>query len=408
MAGGLGAVVADPVLSWARPDGWQCLAAPGWLYGEALLPPLEAVEDEIGGAALGIGVDSADHVQIGFRLDGVLRVIEFGYAWRERYEGWADRMVQDWGKAWRRGGADGLGRWAAGLDMESPSPMGVRGVLWARHKRPESFVFALLDVLGLGPEPSTPPWWVLAVPGAGYAVRARDLTLPVSLVPEADEASRDEVVLAFTDAGSGVYDLRTASWLVHPAPSYLAVLALLAEELERRGWTRDPHAPAFHPAGACAPPEATSQLPTHLAWPGRPPGPAPTKHAAGVTVAPDVYGPPSEFGWDGWDTDPCFLVRYDDVDGAASALERIQDRLMCVDDEGTELSTTELWGGWPNYTPNCVFEVERREDGAEIFVDTKGGLSGPMRRTMLRILTTELRTTGLTAHVARAGHDSSA
>lgn len=398
MTGGLGDVVADRELSWARPDGWQCLVAPGWLYGKELLPPVEAVEDEVGGAVLGIGVDSAQHVQIAFRLDGVLRMIAFGDAVRATHYGWREQMVQDWGSSWRREGAVALCRWAADRGIEPPSPMGVYGALWARHRRPESAAFALLDVLGLGPGPN-PPWWVLAVPGARFAVRARDMVLPVEPAPGANEGSRDDVVVAFVATGVGVYDLGTRAWLVPPDPSYGKVLDRLVEELEARGWTQ---APAGSPAGMCALHETTARALEPLAWPGRATvTPAPSEHGKGVTVAPDIFGPPSDIDWDGWDTGAAFFVRSLDVEGAADALQRVKDRLMCVDDQGTELTEEEL-ASTDRYTPNWVSEVERRKDGAEIIVDTKGELTGPMGRTMLRILTRELRAAGLTAHVASA------
>jgi len=123
-----------------------------------------------------------------------------------------------------------------------------------------------------------------------------------------------------------------------------------------------------------------------------------------VTVAPDIYGPPSELDWDGWDTGAAFFVRSTDVDGAANALQRIQERLLFVDDQGTELTEAE-WESTDRYTPNYVSEVGRREDGAEIVIDTKGELTGPMGRTMLRIVTAELRAAGLTAHVSWRGYD---
>ncbi|MGW6128856.1 hypothetical protein ACWFNE_02390 [Cellulomonas sp. NPDC055163] len=387
---GLGAAVPDPELSWRRADGWQCLAPDGWLWFHQLVPPVEAVEEEVGGPALGIGADGFQHVRIAFRHDGRSRLIAWGDSSTGSFEHWRDRMVQEWGENWRAEAANALWRWAAASTTAPVSLMGICGVLWVWPLHWQTAVFDLLEVLGLGPDPATPAWWTVAVPGCRYAVRPRDLAL--GLHAPAD-APGDDLVLAFVDEGVGIYDVRGGSWVCEPTPEYGLVRGRLGEELRARDWTETPNQPS-EGAGPPPPWRGTRVTPPSDGsaadgYPG----------ASRVTVDPDVFGESDVDGWNGWNTSPGFRVQSEDTQGAVDALRRAGNRFHLVDEVGDEITederyTTDL------YTPNWVSGVTLYDVGAELVVDTKGDCSGPMGRAMIRILVEELESAGVTAHIA--------
>ncbi|GEA87139.1 hypothetical protein [Cellulomonas cellasea] len=401
---GLGAVVPDPSLSWARADGWQCLAPEGWFWFQQLVPPVEAVEAEVGGPALGFGVEAGEHVRIAFRHDGEIRLVAFGASSTASAEYWDDLMVQQWGEGWRVEAARALCAWAASVRSTPVHLLSVCGVLWVSHRFREQVVVDLLEVLGLGPDPSVPPWWEIEVPSALYAVRARNLWLD-GLVPPHGAAAEEDLAVVFVDGGVGLLDLGTRSWLLEPSAQYGPVHRRLLTELADRGWEPGADEPPSTADGRSGSGVEPAPLAGPRPW-GSPaargaalPDGAPGARATRVTIDPDVFGPPTEGGWDGWDQSPGFRVRSADMPGAVAALRRAGTRFFRVDEQGTELSEAEL-ADTDLYTPNWVSDVMVYDVGAELVVDTKGELPGPMGRAMLRILVEELDVGGVAAHVA--------
>lgn len=100
----------------------------------------------------------------------------------------------------------------------------------------------------------------------------------------------------------------------------------------------------------------------------------------------------------------CYVVTKQ-VDEAAIALSAVQDQLFLVDGDGNQYPDQEALddaldrstetGHWI-YTPNAVSEPETRDDGAFIWLDTKGDTSAEMAATMVRIIVAELTNCGVT------------
>lgn len=104
------------------------------------------------------------------------------------------------------------------------------------------------------------------------------------------------------------------------------------------------------------------------------------------------------------DEDMTVFIETDDVELAAQALEAATPRLSLVTFGGQEFETFEAWeaaveengDNFEIWNANFVFDVERRRTGAFVVLDTKGGTTGAMGRTVVRIVVEELRRKGVT------------
>jgi hypothetical protein len=105
-----------------------------------------------------------------------------------------------------------------------------------------------------------------------------------------------------------------------------------------------------------------------------------------------------------------FLVTgsFSEADGIA-ALERVADRLMCVDDAGIEHTPEARYAGdivgddgEMRYTPNYVSTPTPQDGGLLMNVDCKGAIEPPMGRRFLEILREELAVLGDDVHVTNA------
>jgi hypothetical protein len=97
---------------------------------------------------------------------------------------------------------------------------------------------------------------------------------------------------------------------------------------------------------------------------------------------------------------------FSDADGIA-ALERLADRLMCVDDAGVEHTPEARYAGdivgddgEMRYTPNYVSTPTPRDGGLAMNVDCKGAIEPPMAQRFRELLHEELAVLGDDVHVA--------
>lgn len=114
-----------------------------------------------------------------------------------------------------------------------------------------------------------------------------------------------------------------------------------------------------------------------------------------VVVAGDIFGPPSPY-FSGWETSPGFLVVSPDQEDAATALQRAANRFQSVAEDGRII---EAWEVTDLATPNWVSNVSMTPAGPITVADTKGELPTAMGERMLKILTEELSTRSIAAHV---------
>lgn len=109
------------------------------------------------------------------------------------------------------------------------------------------------------------------------------------------------------------------------------------------------------------------------------------------------------------DEDMTVFVETDEIDTAVAALEAVAPRLGLVTFDGHEYGSFEEWqeadlasgGSYETTNANFVFDVERRPTGAYIHLDTKGGVTGAMGRTVADIVAGELSRRGVRRAVLR-------
>ena len=114
------------------------------------------------------------------------------------------------------------------------------------------------------------------------------------------------------------------------------------------------------------------------------------------------------------DEDMTVFVETDDVQLAAQALEAATPRLSLVTFAGQEFETFEAWqaavdangDSFEIWNANFIFDVERRPTGAFVVLDTKGGTTGAMGRTVVRVIVEELLRKGVTTARLRPVVDS--
>ncbi len=125
----------------------------------------------------------------------------------------------------------------------------------------------------------------------------------------------------------------------------------------------------------------------------------------GITVGPEAFG---ILGGNGdalvqnWE----IVVESDEPARAVAALTAAKPRLMCVFEDGRELSPEEAENLWdevfPPYSPNYA-AVDATVP--RIWMDCKDGIYPHMARTALRIVTDELRKAGVRqAHLFSRSH----
>jgi hypothetical protein len=227
----------DEEFSWARSDGWQCLAPAGGYYDGELLPPVEEIQRETGGPVLGMGIARSDHFSFTFVEGGKLRRIARG-----PYDGDSAgeihrEMVEHWGGPdWAHLAALSLVRWAE-VPLGSIRRVGLYGAIVIPQLSAEDSAFDLLKLLTLVPDPDEKPWWT-KIPEAVYAIEANDLA-PRELGrlrrPPGSWGLRDLAVTVGTP-GSGVWSLQEDRWVAEPSPDFEVTLSKLQRLLIERGW----------------------------------------------------------------------------------------------------------------------------------------------------------------------------
>jgi hypothetical protein len=128
----------------------------------------------------------------------------------------------------------------------------------------------------------------------------------------------------------------------------------------------------------------------------------------GVEVAPDLFAPLADRDEPGRIRcgDPSVLIESSDRAAAERVLAAARKRLGLVNELGheyadedeaqTHLASFEPGYDGDAYTVNYVSGVEQRERGPWLWMDGKGGLSGPMAGGMLGVLLDEVQKVGLT------------
>lgn len=220
----------DEALSWTRGDGWQCFAPDGEFYRGELVPPVVEIQDEVGGPVLGLGVQSSDHWEVAFVLDGTVRWLAGGPSEEGSSAHFEAEMVQHWGADWCAAGARALSRWAR--PVADVDPRAIEAVLDAPHRYQELKLADLQRILTLTPDQDDPWWanWSLPgtpehdVPGALYMVVLSDLVLPPGHRSLGGRAL--DLALTFTPNGVGIWDRAARTWAQDPAPDTATVLAL--------------------------------------------------------------------------------------------------------------------------------------------------------------------------------------
>lgn len=221
---------AEPCeLSWARPDGWQCLAPYGF-YDDELVPPVVDIQGELGTPVLAIGVDRSARYVVKFIEGGVVRAIDVG-----SYTS-VSRMVATWGQPdWEVRAAESLARWAECLGQ----PVSL-DALFAVTALPQLFaeqnVFDLLQLLGLDAPDAATPWWAAAGIPASFAVRAENVRRTLREFESLSTAQPSGLALASTASGIGVWDCSEGVWLHSPMTLKMAVRGL-HKTLRERGWS---------------------------------------------------------------------------------------------------------------------------------------------------------------------------
>ena len=110
-----------------------------------------------------------------------------------------------------------------------------------------------------------------------------------------------------------------------------------------------------------------------------------------VTQDPNLFSTENpDYDEDGWEDDPRFLVRTEDVEAAAAALEAAAPRLMLVGASGRlwddATSAAKAW----DYTPNYVSKVHVDERGVSLWLDCKSTTTPQMATAMVAVLLEEL------------------
>jgi hypothetical protein len=119
----------------------------------------------------------------------------------------------------------------------------------------------------------------------------------------------------------------------------------------------------------------------------------------GLRIAPDLF----VSGEDGTASNEVVMLSGDfDVHAAVTALGQTAERIMLVDDKGTEYATEEdveaaeqRYEPGYFYTPNYVADPEVLPDGIRLYVDCKGVIPPAMARTFQKILREELTRSGI-------------
>ncbi|MFG3602612.1 hypothetical protein [Micromonospora chersina] len=230
-----------PDLSWSRDDGWQCYAPDGGYYDGELVPPVLDIAAETGGPVLGIGVARSDFYRLSFIEVDELRTVAHG--------GYSDanpadirrEMVDRWGQHWPNEAAASLTTWAASFGAKV-SNVGLWGALATPQVFAEQTVFDVLALLTLVPNPLEQQWWSRDIPDGRYAIHARDVGHRGmwGLKRPDDVWNREDLVLAFTDAGVGAWSLDRRRWESDLSRDLSTGVEGLRENVLRQGWTEQP------------------------------------------------------------------------------------------------------------------------------------------------------------------------
>lgn len=126
-----------------------------------------------------------------------------------------------------------------------------------------------------------------------------------------------------------------------------------------------------------------------------------------VTQDPNLFSTENpDYDEDGWEDDPRFLVKTNDLKAATAALEAAAPRLMLVGASGR------VWDDPTNaalewdYTPNYVSGVRVDERGVSIWADTKSTTTPQMAAAMVAILIEELNARGVEGLLTGDGESS--
>lgn len=244
----------DESLSWKRSDGWQCFA-PTEFYnsgpGYGLVPPVAQMQRETGGPVLGLGVDSTDHWEVAFVLDGQERWIAAGPSEEGSSAHFEAEMVRRWGPDWIAGATAGLVAWAS--PFATVDPFALHALLSVDHLFGQDKLADLQRLLTLVPEPGH-SWWTdglgtaagdeTGIPGARYAVAAGALR-GVHLTPPTEDFFRKILALVFTETGVGIWDHENDAWAREPVLRHQDALAELDPLLRKRGWEPPPIWPGW-------------------------------------------------------------------------------------------------------------------------------------------------------------------
>lgn len=227
----------DEEFTWARSDGWQCLAPAGGYYDGKLVPPVEQIQRETGGPVLGMGIARSDHFSFAFVEGGQLRRIACGPYDGESADEISLEMVEHWGVSdWPPLAALSLVRWAE-ANVGSVRPAGLYGAISIPQLSAEDSAFDILKLLTLVADPDEKPWWT-EIPMVDYAIEASDLDARElgRLRRPADTWGRRDLALTVGTPGSGVWSLEEERWLAEPSPDHAAALTNLQGLLVQRGW----------------------------------------------------------------------------------------------------------------------------------------------------------------------------
>lgn len=237
----LASLDVDEGYSWERADGWQCFA-PVDFYGDEAMPPVERIQDEVGGPVLGMYVLSSSEWELGFRLNGELQRFRPHPSEDESDEEHAEEMTRRWGSDWLAGVSSGLVQWASQFTQVDQGA--VHAALAAPHLFPEDTLAALQRVLTLVPADDH-AWWgdrsaypsPERIPGARLTISTIALDLPGLHAPANRYSDLErQLTLVLMDTGFGVWDHGAGAWARKPNMSLETVLHELAVLLPERGW----------------------------------------------------------------------------------------------------------------------------------------------------------------------------
>lgn len=246
--------ITDESISWTRPDGWQCFA-PTEFYrsgpGYGLVPPVGQMQQEIGGPVLGLGVDSTDHWEVAFVLEGQERWIAAGPSEEGSSAHFESQMVRAWGADWIAGATAGLIAWAS--PFATVDPLALHALLSVDHLFGQVKLADLQRLLSLVPEPEH-PWWTdglgsaagdeTRIPDARYAVDAEALG-GLDLIGPTEDFRRKTFALVFTGTGVGIWDFDTNAWTCDPVLRQQEAVSRLGQLLRTRGWKPIPTWPGW-------------------------------------------------------------------------------------------------------------------------------------------------------------------